>query len=306
MAELAIYDPLATVGGWRRRRARLGVYAILAVVAVYSLLPLAIIVLNSFRDLDDIGHRGLIAIPLAYSLAHWDVVWNKFCVSGGCNGIAPFFYNSLEMTIPATIISTAIGAINGYVLSAWRFRGSETLFHIMTLGVFMPGQMVLLPWAITLGTLGLTNTIGGLVLIHCVQGISFTTLFCRNYYVSIPDDLIKAARLAGAGFWRIFRKIVLPLSPPILIVTVIWQFTGIWNEFLFAVVFSSGSGQPITGTPQANGFGQVVQGSLETSNVDVTEQMVDLIAAQRAYEVNSKAIATTDTMMQDAINDLSR
>ena len=246
MAELAIYDPWATVGGWRRRRARLGVYAILAVVAVYSLLPLAIIVLNSFRDLDDIGHRGLIAIPLAYSLAHWDVVWNKFCVSGGCNGIAPFFYNSLEMTIPATIISTAIGAINGYVLSAWRFKGSETLFHIMTLGVFMPGQMVLLPWAITLGTLGLTNTIGGLVLIHCVQGISFTTLFCRNYYVSIPDDLIKAARIDGAGFWRIFRKIVLPLSPPILIVTVIWQFTGIWNEFLFAVVFSSGSGQPIT------------------------------------------------------------
>jgi glucose/mannose transport system permease protein len=94
--------------------------------------------------------------------------------------------------------------------------------------------------------LGLTNTIAGLVLIHCVQGLSFTTLFCRNYYVNIPDDLIKAARIDGAGFWRIFRKIVLPLSPPILIVTVIWQFTNIWNEFLFAVIFSSGTNQPIT------------------------------------------------------------
>lgn len=246
MAELAIYDPLATTVGWRHRRARIGVYVLLVVVAVYALLPLAVIVLNSFRDLDDISHRGLIAIPLAFSLAHWDVVWNKFCVSGGCHGIAPFFYNSLEMTIPATIISTAIGAINGYVLSAWRFKGSEILFNIITLGVFMPGQMVLLPWAMTLGTLGLTNTIGGLVLIHCVQGLSFTTLFCRNYYVNIPDDLIKAARIDGAGFWRIFRRIVLPLSPPILIVTVIWQFTGIWNEFLFAIVFSSGTGQPIT------------------------------------------------------------
>ena len=246
MSDLAIYDPLATLVGWRHRRARISVYVILSLVAIYAILPLAIIVLNSFRGLDDISRRGLIAIPLSFSLDHWNVVWNKFCVSGGCNGIAPFFYNSLEMTIPATIISTAIGAVNGYILSMWRFRGSETLFAIITVGVFMPGQMVLLPWAITLGTLGLSNTIGGLVLIHCVQGTSFTTLFCRNYYVGIPDDLIKAARIDGAGFWRIFRRIVLPLSPPILIVTVIWQFTGIWNEFLFAIVFSSGSGQPIT------------------------------------------------------------
>jgi glucose/mannose transport system permease protein len=110
----------------------------------------------------------------------------------------------------------------------------------------MPGQITLLPWAWLIGKLGLSNTIAALVLIHTVQGLSFTTLFCRNYYVNVPDDLVKAARIDGAGFWRIFRRIILPLSPPILIVTVIWQFTGIWNEFLFAVVFSSGRQQPIT------------------------------------------------------------
>ncbi len=237
MVELAIVDPLAASANWRRQRAKIGVYVLMGVIAIYFLLPFVVVVFNSFRGLDDIARRGLIAFPYSFSLEHWGTVWNKICVSGGCNGISPFFYNSLEMAIPATIISTAIGAINGYVLSMWRFRGSETLFNIMTLGVFMPGQMVLLPWALTLGTLGLTNTIGGLVLIHCVQGISFTTLFCRNYYVNIPIELIKAARIDGAGFWRIFRRIVLPLSPPILIVTVIWQFTGIWNEFLFGVVF---------------------------------------------------------------------
>jgi glucose/mannose transport system permease protein len=112
--------------------------------------------------------------------------------------------------------------------------------------VFMPGQIALLPWAFVLGKLGLTNSTYGLVLVHVVQGLSFTTLFCRNYYVNIPDDLIKAARIDGAGFWRIFRKIILPLSPPILIVTVIWQFTGIWNEYLYGVVFTSGQRQPIT------------------------------------------------------------
>jgi glucose/mannose transport system permease protein len=202
--------------------------------------------MNTVRSNQEIFANGLIALPTTFDLTPWATAWNKFCVGGTCEGIEPNFYNSLFMTIPATIISTAIGAVNGYVLSKWRFRGSEFLFGAMTLGVFMPGQMVLLPWAFILGNLGLTNTIAGLVLIHTVQGLSFTTLFCRNYYVNVPDDLIKAARIDGAGFWRIFKRIILPLSPPILIVTVIWQFTGIWNDFLYGVIFSSGKGQPIT------------------------------------------------------------
>jgi len=240
------FDPLATGGAWRRRRSMAVVYLLLTAFAAYYLLPLGVIVLNSFRDLGEIARGGLIGLPHSFSLDHWAKAWNSFCVNGLCKGVEPFFYNSLKMAIPATIISTAIGAVNGYILSAWRFKGSELLFGFITLGVFLPGQMVLLPWAYTLGLLGLTNTVWGLVLIHCVQGLAFTTLFCRNYYVNIPDALIKAARIDGAGFWRIFRRIVLPLSPPIMIVTVIWQFTGIWNEFLFGVVFSSGERQPIT------------------------------------------------------------
>jgi len=125
----------------------------------------------------------------------------------------------------------------------------------MLLGVFMPGQVTLLPWAYVMGKLHLADSIYGLVLIHSVQGISFTTLFCRNFYAGIPDDLIKAAQIDGAGFWRIFQKVILPLSPPILIVTVIWQFTGIWNEFLYGVVFTSGSEQPITAALLSAGSG---------------------------------------------------
>jgi glucose/mannose transport system permease protein len=240
------YDPLGAAGTWHRHRAKLVVYALLVLFALYYVVPLAIVILNSFRSLPDFSRNGLISLPQSFSLDYWSLAWSKFCIGGSCNGVQPFFFNSVAMVVPATIISTAIGSLNGYVLSKWRFTGSETLFGLMTLGVFMPGQMVLLPWARVLGLLGLSNTIAGLVLIHCVQGLSFTTLFCRNYYVNIPDDLIKAARIDGAGFWRIFRKIVLPLSPPILIVTVIWQFTNIWNEFLFAVIFSSGTNQPIT------------------------------------------------------------
>src|SRR5208282_269964 len=203
----------------------IAIYSFLGLFALIYLLPLFVIVANSFCELPEIARNGLIAMPHSLSLKAWPQAWAHYCVAGTCEGIHRNFYNSLIMTIPATIISTVLGAINGYVLSKWRFPGSETLFACMTLGVFMPGQVSLLPWAFILGSIGLSNTIYGLIFVHVIQGMSFTTLFCRNYYVNIPDDLIKAARIDGAGFWRIFFKIILPLSPPILIVTVIWQIT---------------------------------------------------------------------------------
>ncbi len=222
------------------------IYGLISLFAIVYLLPLAVVVFNSFRPLPEIAQNGLINFPREIQFSAWQDAWSTYCINGTCEGMKRNFFNSLRMTIPATIISTLLGALNGYILSKWRFKGSEILFTCMLFGVFIPGQLALLPWAFVLGKLGLQNSTSGLVLVHVIQGISFTTLFCRNFYVSIPDDLIKAARIDGAGFWRIFRKIVLPISPPILIVTVIWQFTGIWNEFLFGVVLTSGKEQPIT------------------------------------------------------------
>jgi glucose/mannose transport system permease protein len=239
-------DLEASAAARRRFMGRVGVYGFLTVFAFIYVLPLFVVVANSFRPLPEIIQNGLIGFPHSLSLNAWVQAWSTYCVGGTCEGMKHNFFNSLEMTIPATIISTLLGLMNGYILSKWRFRGSEFIFSCMILGVFMPGQVSLMPWAYILGRLGLANSILGLIMIHCVQGLSFTTLFCRNYYISIPDDLIKAARIDGAGFWRIFFKIILPLSSPILIVTVIWQFTGIWNEYLFGVVFTAGRGQPIT------------------------------------------------------------
>jgi glucose/mannose transport system permease protein len=251
------FDPHAHAERLRQAVRRIAIYAFLGFFGLIYLLPLFVVISNSFRDLPEIARNGLIAFPHSFSLNAWSQAWAHYCVAGTCEGIKRNFYNSLMMTIPATVISTLLGAINGYVLSKWRFPGSETLFACMTLGVFMPGQIALLPWAFILGSVGLANSIYGLILVHVIQGISFTTLFCRNYYVSIPDDLIKAARIDGAGFWRIFYKIVLPISPPILIVTVIWQFTGIWNEYLFGVVFTGGRQQPITAALVALQTGQM-------------------------------------------------
>ena len=245
MADMA-HDRAAAGAARRHILTRVVIYGILTLFAAVYILPLLVVIANSFRELPEISQNGLIAFPKSFQFDAWPEAWSTYCIGGTCEGMHRYFWNSVRMVVPATIISTALGAVNGYVLSKWKFRGSEVLFTCMLLGVFMPGQIALLPWAFLLGKLGLANSVYGLILVHCIQGISFTTLFCRNYYLSIPDDLIKAARIDGAGFWRIFRRIILPISPPILIVTVIWQFTGIWNEYLFGVVLNSGQQQPIT------------------------------------------------------------
>ncbi|HHY51141.1 MAG TPA: carbohydrate ABC transporter permease [Alphaproteobacteria bacterium] len=242
----AVVDREAAIASRRRLLSRIVIYGILGLFSIVYIVPLLVVVFNSFRPLPEISAHGLIAFPQSFRLDAWPQAWSNFCIGGQCEGMQRYFWNSVLMVVPATIISTALGAINGYILSKWRFRGSELIFGCMLLGVFMPGQIALLPWAWLLGQLHINNSVYGLIFVHCIQGLSFTTLFCRNYFIGIPDDLIKAARIDGAGFWRIFWKIVLPLSPPILIVTVIWQFTGIWDEYLFGVVLNSGSNQPIT------------------------------------------------------------
>jgi glucose/mannose transport system permease protein len=210
------------------------------------LVPLGVVVVNSLRSSREIAATSLIGWPSHLIFSNYAQAWNKFCMAEHCWGIEPYMLNSLTLAIPATIVSTLLGALAGYSISLWRFRGDQFVFGVVTLGIFLPEQMKLIPWVIVLRDLSLMNTIAGLVLIHTVQGMSFTTLFCRNYYVGIPQDLLKAARIDGAGFFRIFWRIILPLSPPILIVTVIFQFTGIWNEFLYGVTFTSGGQQPVT------------------------------------------------------------
>jgi glucose/mannose transport system permease protein len=233
---------VATSAPWGRR----AIYAALLALAAFFLAPLVVVVLTSLRSNQEMAQRSLIGWPDAFTLENFSAAWSHFCIAERCTGVRPYIVNSLLMTVPATILSTLLGAVAGYSIALWKFRGDTAVFALVTLGVFLPEQMRLIPWVIVLRDIGLSNTIAGLVLIHVVQGMSFTTLFCRNYYAGIPGDLIKAARIDGAGFYRIFWRIVLPLSPPILIVCAIWQFTGIWNEFLYGVTLLNGADQPIT------------------------------------------------------------
>ncbi len=225
---------------------RLIVYGVLAVAAFFFLIPMYVMIVTSLKDADQIRTGNLLSLPSGFNLESWQLAWSSACTGVDCRGLKPYFWNSVSMAVPAVLISTAWGAINGYVLSMWRFRGSEVLFGFLLFGVFMPFQVVLLPMSQVLGFLGLSSSISGLVLVHSLAGMAGTTLFFRNYYTAVPRELVNAARIDGAGFWRIFWRIVLPMSTPIMMVTLIWQFTNIWNDFLFGVAFSGADSKPIT------------------------------------------------------------
>ena len=225
---------------------RLFTYGLLLVAALFFLAPLYVMVATSLKDAEQIRSGNLLSLPNSLNFESWGLAWSTACTGVDCRGLQPYFWNSVIMAVPAVLISTAWGAINGYVLSMWKFRGSEVLFGFLLFGVFMPFQVVLLPMSQVLGWLGISSSIGGLVLVHCLAGMAGTTLFFRNYYTAVPRELVNAARIDGAGFWRIFWRIVVPMSTPIMMVTLIWQFTNIWNDFLFGVAFSGADSKPVT------------------------------------------------------------
>jgi glucose/mannose transport system permease protein len=260
------------VGDVDRPRMSLGrivMYAVLIYCVLYYLLPLTVMLFNSIKPLDELKAGNVMSFPHSVTFEPWAKAWNTACTGVQCEGMKGYFWNSVSFVVPGVLISTLVGAFNGYVLTMWRFRGSDVLFMALMLGCFIPFQSILLPMARTLGMLGIAQSVTGLIFVHVVYGIAFTTLFFRNYYVTIPDELVKAARIDGAGFLRIFHRIILPLSGPIIVVTIIWQFTQIWNDFLFGVVFSSGDSQPIT----------VALNNLVNTSTGVKEYNVDMAAA---------------------------
>jgi len=244
-------------------------YLLLIAFALFYLAPLFVMVTTSLKSLEEIRTGNLIALPREVTLEAWRTAWSGACTGIQCDGVRPFFWNSVLIAVPAVFLSTLIGAVNGYVVAQWRFRGANLIFAMMLFGCFIPFQVVLLPMARMLGIMGLAGSIPGLIFVHVVYGIGFATLFFRNYYVTIPSELVKAAKVDGAGFFRIFWSIFLPLSLPIIVVTVIWQFTQIWNDFLFGVSFSQAGTQPIT----------VALNNIVNSTTGVKEYNVDMAAA---------------------------
>ena len=269
----------------RLSRRNIMIYGTLIVVSLYYLLPLYVMVVTSLKGMPEIRLGNIFAPPVEITFEPWVKAWAEACTGLNCDGLSRGFWNSVRITIPSVIVSIAIASINGYALANWRFKGADVFFTILIFGAFIPYQVMLYPIVIMLREIGLYGTLWGLVLVHSVFGMPILTLLFRNYFTSLPEELFKAARVDGAGFWGIYFRIMLPMSLPIFVVAMILQVTGIWNDFLFGVVYTKPEYYPMT--VQLNNIVNSVQGVKEY-NVNMAATLLTGLVPLTIYFISGK------------------
>ncbi len=226
--------------------ARIGIYAFLIIAAAFFMMPLYVMIVTSLKSMDEVRSSSIFALPHLPTFSAWAEAWGSACTGLTCKGVSVGLVNSLWITIPATTFSIMLGALTGYALSFWRPAGAGLIFGVLVVSAFIPYQVFIYPLVRMMSQVGLYSSLPGIVLIHVIFGMPIMVLMFRNYYASLPQELFSAARVDGGGFWVIFFYLILPLSPPILIVAVILQATHIWNDFLFGLVFAGADNQPMT------------------------------------------------------------
>ena len=261
------------------------IYGFLILASMYYLLPLYVMVVTSLKGMPEIRLGNIFSPPVEITFAPWVKAWDSACTGLYCEGLKVGFWNSVQILIPSTIISIVIASVNGYALSFWRFKGSEVFFTILLFGAFIPYQVLIYPLVILLRELGLFSSLAGVTLIHVIFGMPILTLLFRNYFASVPTELFKAARVDGAGFWRIFAQIMLPMSLPIFVVAMIIQITGIWNDFLFGVIYAGTKNFPMT--VQLNNIVNSTQGVKEY-NVNMAATLLTAALPLFVYFVSGK------------------
>ena len=227
-------------------RRNIVLYGTLIVLALYYLLPLYVMLVTSLKGMPEIRLGNIFAPPVEITFEPWVKAWSTACTGLNCDGLSRGFWNSVRITVPSVVLSIAIASVNGYALANWRFKGANVFFTILIVGSFIPYQVMIYPIVILLREIGLYGSLWGLVLVHSIFGMPIMTLLFRNYFTSIPEELFRAARVDGAGFWGIYFKIMMPMSLPIFVVAMIIQTTAIWNDFLFGVIYTKPDSYPMT------------------------------------------------------------
>ena len=269
----------------RLSRGNIILYGTLLVVSMYYLLPLYVMIVTSLKGMPEIRLGNVFAPPVEITFQPWVKAWSEACTGINCDGLSRGFWNSVNILVPSVVLSIAIASVNGYALAHWKFKGSELFFTILIIGAFIPYQTMLYPIVIMLREIGLMGDLASLVLVHTVFGMPILTLLFRNYFTSIPEELFKAARVDGAGFWGIYFRIMLPMSLPIFVVAIILQVTGIWNDFLFGVIYTKPETYPMT--VQLNNIVNSVQG-IKEYNVNMAATLLTGLVPLVIYFVSGK------------------
>ncbi|SDL11147.1 carbohydrate ABC transporter permease [Halarsenatibacter silvermanii] len=238
------------------------IYVVLFLFALFFLLPMYVLLATSLKSFEEVSRQAMWMLPRDFTLEAFITAYHQ---------LIPHLRNSLILVIPATLISGFLGSLNGYILSEWKFKGSDTVFALLLFGMFIPYQSILIPLVRTLQNIGLYGSLQGLIFVHVVYGIPITTLIFRNYYADVPSSLTEAAKVDGAGLFKVYSKVFFPISIPAFVVVIIWQFTQIWNEFLFALTITPEPGQqPITVALDNLAGSQVVEWNVQMSGALLT------------------------------------
>ena len=260
-------------------------YGTLLVVAIYYLIPLYVMIVTSLKGMPEIRLGNIFSPPVEVTFEPWIKAWAQACTGLNCDGLSRGFWNSVKITIPSVFVSIVIASINGYALANWRFKGANLFFTILIFGAFIPYQIMIYPLVILLRDLGLYTKLPGLILIHTIFGMPILTLLFRNYFTTIPEELFKAARVDGARFWGIYFRVMMPMSLPIFAVAIVLQVTGIWNDFLFGVIYTKPANYPMT--VQLNNIVNSVQGVKEY-NVNMAATLLTGLVPLAIYFISGK------------------
>ncbi|MEX1180578.1 MAG: carbohydrate ABC transporter permease [Cucumibacter sp.] len=266
-------------------RRNIFVYGTLILVSLYYLLPLYVMIITSVKDMAQIRFGNTFELPNSISFQPWIKAWAEACTGLNCDGLSRGFWNSVKITVPSVIVSIVVASLNGYVLAFWKFKGADVFFTILIFGAFVPYQVMIYPIVIILREMNLYTKLEGLILVHTIFGMPILTLLFRNYFTSLPEELFKAARVDGAGFWGIYFKIMVPMSLPIFVVAIILQVTGIWNDFLFGVIYTKPENYPMT--VQLNNIVNSVQGTKEY-NVNMAATIITGLVPLVIYFVSGR------------------
>lgn len=266
-------------------RRNIFLYGTLAFIAVYYAIPLYVMTVTSLKGMPEIRLGNIFSPPLEVTFAPWMKAWSQACTGLTCEGLSRGFWNSVQITIPSVIASIIVASINGYALANWRFKGANVFFTILIFGAFIPYQVMLYPLVIMLREIGIYGSLGGLIIVHTIFGMPILTLLFRNYFTSLPEELFKAARVDGAGFWGIYFRIMVPMSLPIFTVAVILQVTGIWNDFLFGIVYTGPENYPMT--VQLNNIVNSTQG-VQEYNVNMAATIITGLVPLTIYFISGK------------------
>jgi glucose/mannose transport system permease protein len=264
---------------------RVGLYAVLAIGGLLFLTPLYVMIVTSLKPMAEIRLGNILALPQSPSLEPWGTAWSSACTGLTCHGISVGFWNSVRILIPSVVTSIAVGAVTGYAMSLWRPRGANLLFTALMVVAFIPYQVFIYPMVRIFSLAGIANSLLGIVVVHTIFGLPTMTLLFRNHFASLPVELFKAARVDGAGFWRIFLQIMLPMAVPIAVVAVILQVTGIWNDFILGLVFAGRENLPMT--VQLNNVVNTTQGE-RTYNVDMAATLLTALVPLAVYFVSGR------------------